>query len=143
MTRLPRSYNLPSPALFSLLGHLDLDEDFEDTLPYSIEPIQPQPQRVVEPEEKSTAPSFLLPPTQSHAQTRISFDPRAPFFFPRPGNMAKAPGTPFHRTETEAQILARWEAAKGELTRGWKKRYREASKIRRRKGGKEEEELVV
>jgi len=67
------------------------------------------------------------------------YDPTAPFFFPRPGSLSK-PNT-FHRTETEEQIRQNWENKKGELTRLWKKRYREATKIKRRRGGNEEENI--
>jgi hypothetical protein len=43
----------------------------------------------------------------------------------------------FGRADDEAQIRARWEAARGELTREWKRRHREAVKSRRRRGGGE------
>lgn len=41
----------------------------------------------------------------------------------------------FCRTETSDEIRQRWEAQKGELTRDWKRRHREAIKSRRRRGG--------
>jgi len=44
------------------------------------------------------------------------------------------PSSGFHRTQTEDQIRQRWEEQKGELTQGWKKRCREAGRIRKRRG---------
>ena len=65
------------------------------------------------------------------AQHRV-FDPSLPFFFPQKGHVR---GVEFMRTEDEAQIRARWEAARGGLTQEWKRRHREAVKSRRRQGG--------
>jgi len=44
------------------------------------------------------------------------------------------PSSGFHRIQTEDQIRQRWEEQKGELTQGWKKRCREAGRIRKRRG---------
>ena len=41
----------------------------------------------------------------------------------------------FYRTETENKIRKRWEGVKGELTRDWKRRWKEARKIGCRKYG--------
>lgn len=41
----------------------------------------------------------------------------------------------FFRTGTEEDIRKRWEENKGELTRDWKRRCREAGKVNRRKRG--------
>lgn len=41
----------------------------------------------------------------------------------------------FCRTQTSEEIRQRWEAQKGELTRDWKRRHREALKSRGRRGG--------
>ncbi|TDL26493.1 hypothetical protein BD410DRAFT_825658, partial [Rickenella mellea] len=41
----------------------------------------------------------------------------------------------FHRTESSEEIKARWEGVKVELTRGWKKRWREGVKSVKRRGG--------
>ena len=43
--------------------------------------------------------------------------------------------TGFYRTENGEEIVKRWEEVKGDLTRDWKKRHREAVKSRRRRGG--------
>jgi hypothetical protein len=40
----------------------------------------------------------------------------------------------FYRTQSEDEIRQRWEQQKGELTQGWKKRWREAGKFGRRRG---------
>jgi hypothetical protein len=45
------------------------------------------------------------------------------------------PAVGFWRTEGEEEIRAKWEIDKVELTRGWKKRWREAHKTRKRVGG--------
>jgi len=44
------------------------------------------------------------------------------------------PSSGFYRTQTRDEIRQRWEEQKGELTQGWKKRCREAGKIKRRRG---------
>jgi hypothetical protein len=43
--------------------------------------------------------------------------------------------TGFYRTESSEEIVSRWEEVKGDLTRDWKRRHREAVKSRRRRGG--------
>lgn len=43
--------------------------------------------------------------------------------------------TGFYRTESNEEIVKRWEEVKGDLTRDWKRRHREAVKSRRRRGG--------
>jgi hypothetical protein len=130
-------------AGFSLLGHLDLDLDLEleDDLPLS-ETI---------PNAAPTAPKTPMPVavydylTPVPTSTKSSFDPSRPLFFPssRPGArdffaVARERGwntSEFRRTETEDEIRKRWEDSKLELTRDWKKRAREAAKLRRRRGG--------
>lgn len=53
------------------------------------------------------------------------------------------PKVAFYRTEGEEEIRKRWEEKRGDLTRGWKKRAREAGKVgRRRKGARGGEEDV-
>jgi hypothetical protein len=41
----------------------------------------------------------------------------------------------FYRTETDDEIRAKWENEKVDLTREWNRRWREAGKVRRRRGG--------
>jgi len=43
--------------------------------------------------------------------------------------------TGFYRTESSEEAVKRWEEVKGDLTRDWKRRHREAVKSRRRRGG--------
>ena len=61
-----------------------------------------------------------------------ALDSSLPFFFPQKGHVQRVK---FTRTEDEEEIRARWEVARGELTREWKRRHREAVKSRRRRGG--------
>jgi hypothetical protein len=88
--------------------------------------------------------------------TQITFDASEPLFFPLSTeerankhrnaklkdimDVFKEKGldpqsTGFYRTESSGEILKRWEDAKGDLTRDWKRRHREAVKSRRRRGG--------
>ncbi|KAI0923693.1 hypothetical protein AcV5_009169 [Taiwanofungus camphoratus] len=124
-------------AGFSLLGHLDLDLDLDDEVDLQFTPqgqSRPGPQLV-----------DAAPPLVATADTPI-FDPKRPMFFPLPPDM-RGRGrvqdvldptnwrTWFFRTESAEEIQKRWEEARGELTRGWKRRHREAVKSRRRRGG--------
>ncbi|KAJ7166755.1 hypothetical protein C8R46DRAFT_1192093, partial [Mycena filopes] len=131
---------------FSLLGHLDLDLELDD----EFMPAIPEPQH----EDTST---FVTSHTPSHTHTLITLDPRQPLFFPLPtsfsfasslGNNTKARqrdildvgkdngwGTHFCRNETDEEIRKKWEEGKVGLTREWNRRWREAGKVRRRRGG--------
>jgi hypothetical protein len=40
------------------------------------------------------------------------------------------PSVSFFLTETEKTIRERWQRERGELTRGWKKRWREAGNVK-------------
>ena len=74
-----------------------------------------------------TAPSIAVATTQHKV-----FDSSLPLFFPQKGHVRRVK---FARTDDEAEIRARWEVARGELTREWKRRHREAVKSRKRRGG--------
>ena len=136
---------------FSLLGHLDLDLELDDDVPFptASTPNEPAPvanQTLVASSSKSD-PTALAPAT-------LAFNPKKTLFFPavsKPKGLKdifdiaqdkkwswRDPQAGFFRMGTEAEIRARWEEEKGELTRGWKKRCREAGKVRRRKGGGKE-----
>ncbi|KAI0262370.1 hypothetical protein BC834DRAFT_845144 [Gloeopeniophorella convolvens] len=116
-------------AGFSLLGHLDLDSELDfdldepafqgnaSVLPAHTSAHEPGPVAVAE-----AAP---------HIQSK-SLDSSLPFFFPQAGYVRRVK---FARTEDEEEIRQRWEAARGELTRDWKRRHREAVKSRKRRGG--------
>jgi hypothetical protein len=128
-----------NPSLgFSLIGHLNLDSELDLDLDLDLgldesaftnnEPF-PTSDPIT-----TTRPAATPPPTR---QTN-SLDTTLPFFFPRTlkgGGYARNVKVKFARTEDETQIRARWEAARGELTREWKRRHREAVKSRRRRGG--------
>ncbi|KAF8961505.1 hypothetical protein BDZ97DRAFT_1905505 [Flammula alnicola] len=144
-------------AGFSLLGHLDLDIELDDELPFVAEQaIQQQPYE----EHVASLPTSLPTPitVRTHAsQAPLVLDPKKALFFPLPsqqdGAMNRArqrdvydlardngwnwrdPAVGFYRTGTEEDIRKRWEDSKGELTRDWKRRHREAGKVNRRKRG--------
>ncbi|CAL1714523.1 unnamed protein product [Somion occarium] len=133
---------------FSLLGHLDLDDELdEDDL--NLGTAQPQ---IVQPVAEPM-------PTSTHVLTRpraqagfLSLDAKEPLFFPIPPeerasikgkvkdffDVARERGVDwrsFRRTQTEEEIKQRWEDNKKELTQEWKRRHREAIKSKRRRGG--------
>jgi hypothetical protein len=128
-------------AGFSLLGHLDLDLEFDDDLDFGAQsPATNTTDEIVTMAVDLPAPS---------AAAGWSFDPTDPLFFPRaPGaRRGRAPdphegahwaASGFYRTESDAEVRARWDREKLELTREWKRRHREAVKSRRRRGGADE-----
>ncbi|PSS31119.1 hypothetical protein PHLCEN_2v2343 [Hermanssonia centrifuga] len=132
-------------AGFSLLGHLDLDLELDD----SLDPSFGQAQAIPVPQPSAPAATALL---NTHGQSYVSFDPSRPLFFPLsedaragfkgrvkdPLDVAKENGwnwRNFCRTQTPEEIKQRWEEQKVELTKDWKRRHREAMKSRRRRGG--------
>ncbi|KAH9053242.1 hypothetical protein EDB87DRAFT_1569494 [Lactarius vividus] len=110
---------------FSLIGHLDLDSELDLD---ADDPAFPDAAAPALPTSVRSAPSVAATPMAQHGP----LDASLPFFFPQKGQVRRVG---FMRTEDEAQIRARWEAARGELTREWKRRHREAVKSRRRRGG--------
>ncbi|KAI0794352.1 hypothetical protein C8Q74DRAFT_1195155 [Fomes fomentarius] len=121
-------------AGFSLLGHLDLDLELDDDIPFEVSAPVP-----VSTESRSLA---SVQPPVTHTPHVASLDPSRPFFFPGDHTGAKRRAfdptnwrTWFYRTDSPEAIRARWEETKGELTAGWKRRHREAIKSRRRRGG--------
>lgn len=125
---------------FSLIGHLNLDSELELDLDLSLEESAftnngPWPASVPTPDPISTTTQPAATPVPTRQST---LDTTLPFFFPQTskgGGHARNVKVKFARTEDEAQIRARWEVARGELTREWKRRHREAVKSRRRRGG--------
>ncbi|GJE93218.1 hypothetical protein PsYK624_093770 [Phanerochaete sordida] len=133
-------------AGFSLLGHLDLDDELVDDL---------DPAFASQTAPTASAVDLAQPvslPVIAGAQTRFTLDPAAPLFFPVPRDersgfrgrvkdpldVAKEKGwdwRSFRRTQTSEEIKQKWEAQKVELTQDWKRRHREAIKSRRRRGG--------
>ena len=82
-----------------------------------------------------TAVAATKTPVPAGTQQVKALDASLPFFFPQSSH-AKGPvcKVEFRRTEDEARIRERWESVRGELTREWKRRHREAVKSRRRRG---------
>jgi len=135
-----------------LLGHLDLDLELDDEVPFAINANAPSLG-----EEETTGPAAATTITVQNqsSQSRIVLDPKTPLFFPFDStghNATKArpkdifdvmkedhwswrdPAVAFYRTQTEEEIRKRWEERKGDLTKDWKKRAREATKASRRRG---------
>ena len=120
------------PSGFSLIGHLDLDSELDLDMD---EPAFTNNAPV--PVSASTTTNHAAA-TFALAQPPGTLDAALPFFFPKNTNLrghVRRAASGFTRTEDEAQIRLRWEAARGELTREWKRRHREAVKSRRRRGG--------
>ncbi|KAG6867058.1 hypothetical protein C0993_007147, partial [Termitomyces sp. T159_Od127] len=132
-------------AGFSLLGHLDLDLELDDEIPFSVAESHPQESTHSIP---TTAPGVPDPYVAPQLNTKL------PLFFPhcspadsgtkaRPRDIFdvamenkwhwRDPAVEFYRMGTEEDIRKRWEEKKVELTREWKKRWREAGKISRRR----------
>ncbi|KAK0192347.1 hypothetical protein F5146DRAFT_1136115 [Armillaria mellea] len=134
---------------FSLMGHLDLDFEIDEDVTF------PPAVAVQEP-----LPTVEVVPTPTPASSHLVLDPRKPLFFPLPSSFPTAEPSAsrprvkdlfdiarekhwttslastggFHRTATEEDIRKRWEEGKGELTRGWKKRVKDAGTVKRRRG---------
>jgi hypothetical protein len=142
-------------ATFSLLGHLDLDLELDDE--FAI-----QTSMRTHPTSLNLASDLVDKPMPastktSHLTTHINLDPKLPLFFPRGSSIGNAPtkgqikdifdvvikngwswrdpAVGFWRTQTEEDIRKRWDETKVELTRDWKKRWREAGKMKKRRGG--------
>lgn len=129
---------------FSLLGHLDLDLELDEELAHAIPSGESEDILEAAPQLATT---FVTP---SHAP--ITLDPKQPLFFPLPTSFSSTPGLTstkarqrdildvgkdngwnahFYRTETDGEVRAKWE----KVTREWNRRWREAGKVRRRRGG--------
>lgn len=94
------------------------------------------------------------PVTLPAAISTVSLDPQKPLFFPLASSyasssslasmkarqrdifdVAKDNGWNISLSASGDEIRARWESEKAVLTREWKRRWREAGKVRRRRGG--------
>ncbi|KAG6810476.1 hypothetical protein H0H92_011711 [Tricholoma furcatifolium] len=132
-------------AGFSLVGHLDLDLELDDEIPFAT--AEAESSTSLQP---TSAPAVVAPPTHSSSQ----FNANMPLFFPHPASAGPSnksrpkdifdvamehkwhwrdPDVEFYRTGSEADIRKRWEDSKVELTKEWKRRWREAGKISRRR----------
>jgi hypothetical protein len=124
---------LPSSTGFSLIGHLDLDSELDLDMDLHLdEPTFPNTAATAPMATSSRSALSAAVLTMQHK----ALDSSLPFFFPQKGHVQRVK---FARTEDEAEIRARWEVARGELTREWKRRHREAVKSRRRRGGEQVE----
>ncbi|KIY63892.1 hypothetical protein CYLTODRAFT_493552, partial [Cylindrobasidium torrendii FP15055 ss-10] len=137
-------------ARFSIAGHLGLDFEMDDDeIPgFAFDQADSATADAIPVPVEITAPALPSRPA-------VVFDPKAAFFFPcsskRAGqrdvrDLAREKGWTrwagskgllegFWRVDDEAEIRKQWEEARGELTQGWKKRSKEAGKLRRRRGG--------
>lgn len=148
-------------AGFSLLGHLDLELELDEDAPFLAEqPMESQPHH----DTSTSSVPVPVPTTSTYSnQTNLVLNPRQALFFPLPPHESSGmrarqkdvfdlakdnrwnwrdPEVGFYRTGTEDDIRKRWEESKGDLTRDWKRRCREASKVnRRKKSGVEDAEI--
>ncbi|KAK0480930.1 hypothetical protein IW261DRAFT_1475321 [Armillaria novae-zelandiae] len=92
-------------------------------------------------------PAVEVVPTPTPASSPLVLDPKKPLFFPLPPSASRPRvkdlfdvarekhwTTSLASTATEEDIRKRWEEGKGDLTRGWKKRVKDAGKMKRRRG---------
>ena len=134
---------------FSLLGHLDLDLELDDELDI---PTFTESSALTPAPGPEHYPSITQTDSHpSHPQSQgFTYDPSLPLFFPIPSSQIhlfprqkdittlareNVLSAGFYRTESADEIRKRWEEGKGELTKAWKRRFREAGKLRRRRGG--------
>lgn len=130
---------------FSLIGHLDLDSEldldldepaFANNAPATT-PI-PTSASASGPTITRSAAAAPPPPTRAQRHQPKGLDATLPFFFPHTKGRDRdhlRGAVEFGRTEDEGEIRARWESVRGELTREWKRRHREAFKSSRRRRG--------
>jgi len=130
-------------ANFSIIGHLGLDIDVDDDIYNDLHaPVPSTPSRA-KPHKTSAQPTRPVP---------VDLDHKQPLFFPASTSTRgrlkdlhgvamergwnwRDPAVGFWRTAGEEEIRAKWDTDKTELTRGWKKRWREAHKTRKKRIG--------
>jgi len=125
----------PAPATSSfLLGALDADIELDEELDI---PLAPPPIK------QTYEPAAALQPLAASKKSHFDPDSSIPMFFPTfgKGKDAMTQDTEadgyvgFWRQETDEEMKEIWENDKVELTRDWKKRYRDGKKQRKRRGG--------
>jgi hypothetical protein len=125
----------PATSSFSLLGALDADIELDEELDI---PLAPPPIKHV------YEPAAALQPLSVSKKSHFDPDPSIPLFFPsfgKGGKDAMKEDTDkegyvgFWKQETDEEMKEIWENDKVELTRDWKKRYRDGKKQRKRRGG--------
>jgi len=130
-------------AGFSLFNDLDLDLDLDPSMVDIFQGVEPaeNPQNLTS--LHAHVPTITPVLAAGTRREVVTLDPTLPFFFPYPENPLKNIADvldsmvtqKFYRTETSDEIRKKWNEQKGELTREWKKRHREALKARRLRGG--------
>jgi len=126
----------PAPATSSfLLGALDADIELDEELDI---PLAPPPIK------QAYEPAAALQPLAASKKSHFDPDASIPLFFPtfgKGGKDAMKEDTEkdgyvgFWKQETDEEMREIWENDKVELTRDWKKRYRDGKKQRKRRGG--------
>lgn len=125
----------PTTSSFSLLGALDADIELDEELDIPLAP--PPVYRTAEPEPE-------LQPLSQSKKAHFDPDPSIPLFFPSFGKggkdamreeTTKEGYVGFWKQETDEEMKEIWEKDKLELTRDWKKRYRDGKKQKKRRGG--------
>ena len=126
----------PAPATSSfLLGALDADIELDEELDI---PLAPPPIK------QAYEPAAALQPLAASKKSHFDPDSSIPLFFPTFGkggkdamkeDTEKEGYVGFWKQETDEEMKAIWENDKVELTRDWKKRYRDGKKQRKRRGG--------
>jgi len=126
----------PAPATSSfLLGALDADIELDEELDI---PLAPPPIK------QTYEPAAALQPLAASKKSHFDPDASIPLFFPtfgKGGKDAMKEDTEhdgyvgFWKQETDEEMKQIWENDKVELTRDWKKRYRDGKKQRKRRGG--------
>lgn len=137
----------PYTAQFSLLEQLDLDLDLEldhDTSLYPTKIEHSRPKVPVEPLVNSSPAQLSSKFAPNRSETMFfpvvnpSHKVRDPIALAKEhGWDWRDPTAGFFRTESEEAIRKKWEDEKLFLTRDWKRRWREACKAKRRRGGPE------
>jgi hypothetical protein len=126
----------PAPATSSfLLGALDADIELDEELDI---PLAPPPIK------QAYEPAAALQPLAASKKSHFDPDSSIPLFFPTFGkggkdamkeDTEKEGYVGFWKQETDEEMKEIWENDKVELTRDWKKRYRDGKKQRKRRGG--------
>jgi hypothetical protein len=126
----------PAPATSSfLLGALDADIELDEELDI---PLAPPPIK------QAYEPAAALQPLAASKKSHFDPDASIPLFFPTFGkggkdamkeDTEKEGYVGFWKQETDEEMKNIWENDKVELTRDWKKRYRDGKKQRKRRGG--------
>lgn len=126
---------------------IELNEDLEflDNQMSPVEPIAPQEVPLnsrIDLQSRTSQPRVVLDPKQALFFPLSSSDPHG-FSKARQRDLydvAKENGwywrddaARFWNVESEEETRKKWEESKGELTRDWKRRWREAGKFRKRK----------